>query len=180
MTLTDIILGCILGLFMFMGFKNGFVKKVISVACLGLALVMATKFSSDVSNLFLVPLGVSGRIGFFLSFVIIIVGITLSQSLIYKYLLKDLVEGVWNRIGGIFIGMIEGGLTLSIVLILMSIYLKIPSEATRVESSLYKPIKNFAPLVFDGINTFMPESEDFYHHIFESATNVLKNGGKEK
>ena len=161
MTLIDIILGCIMGLFMFMGFKNGFVKKVISVACLGLALIIATKFAGDISSVLPEPLGISGRAGFFLAFIIIIVGITLSQSLVYKFLIKDLVEGVWNRIGGIFIGIIEGGLTLSIALILMSIYLHIPSEQTRATSTLYKPIKNFAPVVFDGINTFMPESEDF-------------------
>lgn len=180
MSLLDIVLGIVLAAFMFMGFKNGFVKKIISIACLALALVLATKFSADIASILIEPLGVSGRIGFVLAFIVIVVGITLTQSLIYKFLIKDLVDGIWNHIGGLFIGLLEGGLTLSIALILMSIYLHIPSQETKADSMLYSPVKNFAPVVFDGINMFLPESEDFYQQMFESATDILKTGGTKK
>lgn len=165
---------------MFLGFKNGFVKKIISIACLGLALILATKFSSDIAELIFEPIGISGRIGFVMSFILIVIAVSLTQSLIYKFFIKDLVDGVWNKIGGIFIGLMEGGLILSIALILMSIYLHIPSDETRASSQLYKPIKNFAPMVFDGINTFLPESEDFYQQIMKSATDTFKKGEKAK
>ena len=174
MATIDIILGVFMLVFMFMGFKSGFVKKIISIACLALGLVIATKFSADISELVFEPMDLSTRMGFIFAFLTIIITISLTQSLLYKWLIKDLVEGIWNRIAGIFIGIIEGGLVLSVALILLSIYLKLPQEETKANSQLYKPIKNFAPLVFDQVNTFLPESEDFYQQIFEAAQKQMK------
>lgn len=178
MTLIDIVLGLIMALFLYIGFKNGFVKKIIGIICLVLALILATKFSAYVAELLFGPMGISGRIGFALAFLTIVIGITLTQSLLYKLLIKDLVEGVWNRIGGIFIGFIEGALTISIALILMSIYLKLPSDETKANSTFYKPLKNFAPMAFDQLNTFLPESEDFYQQLFNAAAEEIKKGEK--
>jgi membrane protein required for colicin V production len=180
MGILDIVLGLFLLLFMGMGFRTGFVKKIISIICLGVALVVATKYSSDVSSLVFEPVGLSGRMGFGLSFLLIVVTIAFSQSLLYKWILKDAVKGTWNKIGGMLLGILEGGITISITLILMSIYLKIPAQETRGSSQLYKPMKNFAPMVFDQINTFLPESQDFYHQVLNSAVDAFNNGGKKK
>ncbi|MDD8019073.1 MAG: CvpA family protein, partial [Bacteroidota bacterium] len=136
--------------------------------------------SSDISEIVYEPIGVTGRMGFILAFLTIVLGITLMQSFIYKALFNNGVQGIWNHLGGIFIGAIEGGLTISVVLIIMSIYMKIPSDETKATSVLYKPLKNFAPIVFDQINTFLPESEDFYQQMFKSAAKDMRKGEKKQ
>lgn len=169
MSIIDIALGLVLAVFLISGYKSGFVKKIIGIVCLVLALVLGTKFSSDVSQLLLEPIGISGRIGFALSFIIIVLGVTFTQSLVYKLLIKDMVDALWNKILGVVVGLFEGALAISITLIVLSIYVNVPADETKASSSLYKPLKNFAPMVFDGINTFLPESEDFYEQIVNYA-----------
>ncbi len=173
MTLIDIVLGMMLAAFMFSGYKAGFVKKIIGIACLVLALVLATKFSADVNEMLFESLGVSGRTGFILSFIVIVVSITLTQSFLYRVLIKDMVEAMWNKLLGLIVGVIEGGLIISIGLIVLSVYLHLPSEETKVNSELYKPLKNFSPMIFDQVNTFFPESEDFYQQILKFATEEM-------
>jgi membrane protein required for colicin V production len=174
MTLIDIVLGMLLIVSMFSGYRAGFVKKVIGIICLVLALVLATKFSADVNELLFESIGISGRTGFILSFLIIVVSITLIQSILYRLLIKDMVDALWNKILGLFVGVIEGGLFISIGLIILSVYLHLPSEKTKASSELYKPLKNFSPMVFDQVNTFLPESEDFYQQILKFASEEMK------
>jgi len=174
MTLIDIVLGMFLFAFMIAGYKAGFIKKFIGIICLVLALVLATKFSADVNELLFEAIGISGKTGFILSFIVIVVSITLAQSILYKLLVKDLAEALWNKILGLFLGVIEGGLIISISLIVLSIYLHLPSDQTKASSQLYKPLKNFAPMVFDQVNTFLPESEDFYQQILKFASQEMK------
>lgn len=174
MELMDVVLGLVLLVFAISGYKSGFVKKIIGILCLVLALILGTKFSAEVSQLLFEPIGISGKAGFALSFITIVLGITFTQSLIYKLIIKDIVKGLWNNIFGVFVGLVEGGLVLSIALIVFSIYLNVPSDETRASSTLYKPLKNFAPMVFDHINTFLPESQDFYEQVMNYASKELK------
>jgi len=173
MELIDIVLGMVLVVFMFSGYRAGFIKKIIGIACLILALILATKFSADVNELLFESLGISGRTGFILSFIVIVVSITLAQSVLYRLLVKDMVDALWNKILGLLFGVIEGGLVTSIALIVLSIYLHLPSEETKANSELYKPLKNFSPMVFDQVNTFLPESEDFYQQILKFASEEM-------
>ena len=55
----DTILVVILGLFMFAGWRSGFLKKVIALACLALSLILATKYASSFGEMVLVPMGIS-------------------------------------------------------------------------------------------------------------------------
>jgi membrane protein required for colicin V production len=169
MSLIDIALGLVLLVFLISGYKSGFVKKIIGIICLVLALVLGTKLSSDVSQWLLEPIGISGRIGFALSFIIIVLGVTFTQSVIYKLLIKEMVDALWNKILGVVVGLFEGAIAISITLIVLSIYVNVPADETKASSALYKPLKNFAPMIFDGINTFLPESEDFYEQLVKYA-----------
>ena len=169
MTTFDSILIVVLGLFMFAGWRSGLLKKSIALVCLAVSLVLATKYASSFGEMVLVPSGISSGVSTTLSFVIIVLGIMIAQAIVYKIAIKKLAEGTWNRIGGLLMGLVEGGIFLSLILIFSSIYLQFPSAETRSESSLYKPMKNLAPRIFDSVNTLFPESEDFYQEIIHSV-----------
>ena len=165
----DIILIVVLALFMLAGWRKGLLRKLIALICLALSLVIATKFASTVSNEISEPLGLTTGTGTTLSFILIVLVIMISQAIFYRLVIKKLGEGLWNKIGGLIMGLFEGGLLVSVTVIFLSIYFHYPSEETRSESLLYKPLKNFAPRLFDSINTFFPESEDFYQEIMTSV-----------
>lgn len=168
----DIILVLVLSIFMFAGWRKGLLRKLIALICLALSLVLATKFASTVSDEISEPLGLTPGAGTTISFIIIVCIIMISQAIFYRLVIKKLGEGLWNKIGGLLMGLLEGGLLVSVTVIFLSIYFQYPSDETRSESLLYKPLKNFAPRLFDSINTFFPESEDFYQ---EMMTSVKKN-----
>jgi uncharacterized membrane protein required for colicin V production len=165
----DIILALVLSIFMFAGWRKGLLRKLIALICLAVSLVVATKFASTVSDEISGPLGLSPGTGTTLSFIVIVCVIMISQAIFYRLVIKKLGEGLWNKIGGLLMGLLEGGLLVSVTVIFLSIYFHYPSDEIRSESLLYKPLKNFAPRLFDSINTFLPESEDFYQEIMNSV-----------
>ncbi len=168
MTTFDTILIVILGLFMFAGWRSGFLKKLIALVCLAVSLILATKYASSFGEMVLMPMGISAGESTTFAFLIIVGGIMISQAIVYKIAIKKLAEGIWNRVGGLIMGLVEGGIFLSLIAIFLSMYFHFPSGETRSDSLLYRPIKNFAPRIFDSVNTFFPESEDFYQEIMNS------------
>lgn len=170
LALIDIVIGVILLIFLISGFRSGFVKKVLGLIALIIALIVATKFAADLQELVFTEMGLSGKAGFFASFFLIVGGITLTQSILYKVFMKDMIDSLWNNIFGMLMGAVEGALVVSMALIVLSIYFNLPSEETKAESQAYRPLKNFAPLVFDHVNTFLPESEDFYEQVVNAVT----------
>jgi uncharacterized membrane protein required for colicin V production len=165
----DVILILVLSIFMFAGWRKGLLRKLIALICLALSLVVATKFASTISDEISEPLGLTAGTGTTICFILIVCVIMISQAIFYRLVIKKLGEGLWNKIGGLLMGLLQGGLLVSVTLIFLSIYFHYPSDETRSESLLYKPLKNFAPRLFDSINTFFPESEDFYQEIMTSV-----------
>lgn len=80
-----------------------------------------------------------------------------------------MVDGIWNHIGGMLVGVFEGALFVSVVLIFLNISLQVPSQQVRDDSILYKPLKNLAPQVFDKAMTMIPDSRDFYEEILSNT-----------
>jgi uncharacterized membrane protein required for colicin V production len=169
MSTFDIILLVILAVFMLAGWRSGFLKKVIALACLALSLILATKYAAPLGDEVFSPMGVSAGLTTILGFVLIVGGIMLIQAVVYRLAIKKLGEGLWNKIAGVIMGLAEGAIILSMVIIFLSIYFHLPSQETRSNSSLYLPMKNLAPQIFDSINTFLPESQDFYEEIISAG-----------
>ncbi len=169
MSTFDIIILVILAIFMLAGWRSGFLKKLIALVCLALSLILATKYAAALGDEVFIPMGVSGGLATTLGFVTIVGGIMLIQAVVYRVAIKKLSEGLWNKIAGVIMGLVEGGIILSMVIIFLSIYVHFPSQETRSNSALYLPLKNLAPQIFDSINTYLPESQDFYEEIISAG-----------
>ncbi|HTX20071.1 MAG TPA: CvpA family protein [Bacteroidota bacterium] len=169
MSTFDTILLVILALFMFAGWRSGFIKKIIALVCLAFSLILATKYASSAGESIFVPMGVSEGPATIFAFLAIVGGIMLIQAIVYKVAIKKIVDGLWNKLAGVIVGLLEGGIIISMLLIFTSIYFHFPSQETKSSSALYLPLKNLAPQVFDSINTFLPESSDFYEEIISAG-----------
>jgi len=169
MSTFDLIMLVVLAIFMLAGWRSGFLKKLIALVCLALSLILATKYAASLGDEVFIPMGVSSGLATIFGFIAIVGGIMLIQAIIYRVAIKKLGEGVWNKIAGVIMGLVEGGIILSMTIIFLSIYFHFPSQETRSSSALYLPLKNLAPQIFDSINTFLPESQDFYDEIINAG-----------
>ena len=170
----DILLIIVLGIFTFSGWRSGLLKKLFALVCLALALFLATKYAADVGSEIIIPMGVAPGVSTTVAFLVVVGTIMLAQAIFYRIVIKKLADGLWNKIAGAGFGLLEGGILLSVILIFLSIYFRYPGEETRAVSALYRPVKNLAPRIFDSVNTFFPESQDFYQEILNSGKKALE------
>lgn len=170
MTTVDIIILATVCLAGFLGYRSGLIKKILGIASFIVGLIAATKLMGPIgraiSNSFSLSIDVSYIFAFFLVFAAIIV----LQNIISKKVGKvGGGAGLVNRLGGTILGIFQGTLALSLILIMFSVF-SLPRESTRTNSILYKPTLNFAPLLFDLFNTFLPESRSFYEELKKNLT----------
>jgi uncharacterized membrane protein required for colicin V production len=174
----DLILLVVFAIFMLAGWRSGFLKKLIALICLALSLILATKYAASVGDEVFVPMGVSNGLATTFGFLAIVGGIMLIQAIVYRVAIRKFGEGVWNKVAGVIMGLVEGGIIVSMMIIFLGVYFHFPSQETKSASALYLPVKNLAPRIFDGINTFFPESQDFYEEIIgtgKKASNLKEH-----
>ena len=154
-----------LAVFGFLGWRSGLMKKLFALVFLVIAIFVGAKYATAVSAAILSSFKLSGSVSAGAAFLIIVIGIMMIQSLLFSLLIKRMVDGIWNQIAGMLAGLFEGTLFVSVLLIFLSISLQVPSQEVRENSILYKPLKNFAPQLFDRAMTMIPNSRDFYEEI---------------
>jgi uncharacterized membrane protein required for colicin V production len=158
-----------LAVFGFFGWRSGLLKKLMALLFLIIAIFVGAMYATTVSHAILSSFKLPESISAGAAFLIIVLGIMMIQSLIYGLVIKRMVDGIWNHIGGMFVGVFEGALFVSVMLIFLSISLQVPSQQVRDDSILYKPLRNFAPKLFDSAMTMIPDSHDFYEEILSST-----------
>ena len=157
-----------IAVFGFFGWRNGLLKKIFALVFLVIAIFVGALYANVVAAALLSSFKLSESISAGAAFLIIVIGIMMIQSVLYSLLVKRMVDGIGNHIGGMLVGVFEGALFVSVMLIFLNISLQIPSQNVRDDSILYKPIKNFAPQVFDNAMTMIPDSHDFYEEILSN------------
>jgi membrane protein required for colicin V production len=174
----DVVLLIVLGVFAFSGWRKGLLKKVISVASLVVAIFLATKYSAVLGRTFLTSMGVSGGVATVVSYLLIVCAVLLVQGILYRIFVKNLAEGLWNKITGAIFGILEAALLMSVLFLFLGTYFHYPSEDTREDSFLFPPIKSFAPFVMDCFTTLVPEAEDIYHDTLQPPPDKNKEPEK--
>ena len=114
-------------------------------------------------------MGISAGESTTFSFLIIVGGIMIAQAIMYKIAIKKHADGTWNRVGGLIVGLVEGGIFLSLIVIFFSIYFHFPSAETRRILFCTGRSKILPPASSTALTPFCPESEDFYQEIMNSV-----------
>ena len=154
MNYIDMIIIVILGLSMVMGFINGLVKEVASLAALILGIWGAIKFSSFTAEKLYDYFDMSGSyvgiVAFLVTFGIIVVLIHFVGLIVNKIVDAAALSFV-NRLLGIVFGLIKSVLILSVLFVVFnSIDARrtfLPDEAIE-KSILFNPIADIAPAIF--------------------------------
>ena len=142
-----------------LGYKDGFVRKIIGLIGFALAVVSAAVLKDDLGKLIESTLGIefylSEIIGAALIFFSIILIFTLIKRIVHPF---DKVNNFINQLIGGIIGGIQLLYFLSAILIILNIF-DIPSKNVKSTSALYEYAYKVIPVTIEYINNYTPATK---------------------
>lgn len=164
----DIVIVILVILGFLLGLKDGFIKKILSLAALAVAIIISITFSNNVKLFIQSLIQIDPFPAMIISFILIFVLSFLVASIISKmFTPKDVVLNFINRILGGLLGFLQVGLILSALLIFLNIF-HFPNEEVKRDSHFYKLTYNLIPLTFKFVEKTFPSSKEFFDLIREA------------
>jgi membrane protein required for colicin V production len=154
MSYLDIIFVVLFAWSVYKGFTKGLILQLATLAGLLLGIYGALKFSDSTAELLSPKIDVNEQtlsvVAFALTFLIILVAVILIGKLIEK--INEAIElGLINKLLGAFLSMLKMAFIISVLLVLVNkadTKYNFISNNTKEKSLLYKPLSNFAPIIF--------------------------------
>ena len=142
-----------------LGYRAGVMKKIFDIGIvLGTLLVIAVCLR-PVGSFCVDTLLLADPEGYIVALVLLI-GVTVIPSMIlYHRFDRTSSAGESSRFFGALLGLCEGALILSMLLVSLNM-LSAPSDSTRDDSLLYRPIARLAPSTFRLFVPLLPHGED--------------------
>jgi len=158
MNTVDLVFGILLLWAAYRGFTKGFIVQLATLAALLLGILGAVLFSDFTSDLIIKKFDVTGQylpiLSFAVTFLVIVIAVHLFAKMLNR-LIDAIALGVVNRLLGVLFSLLKTGFIVSIILVLINKadnrFNFIPNE-TKENSLLYKPLSNFAPMIFPYLN----------------------------
>jgi uncharacterized membrane protein required for colicin V production len=159
-----IVLGVLL--FVVLGIRDGFFKKIFGIMGLIGGLMLATKFMAPTADWLIDWFGFSQETGLIVAFFFLLILVVVAVNLFYRWVgqTADTSLKVWSRLAGGLLGVGQGLIAVSLVLVLFSI-VSFPSEEDKKDSAFYKDVIPIAPQVIDYTIEWMPTSKKFVDEL---------------
>jgi membrane protein required for colicin V production len=153
-------------IYMVLGFRDGFFKKIFGVLGFWGGLICATKFFPLAGGMIISWLDLSKETAFILAFFLIFLLVSLVLNLFYRWFGRSSSNTIKisSRMTGLAMGCVQGAVAISLFLLMLNIF-DLPSEENKNSSYLYKPLLKVAPTVFDYSTSWMPESKAFLEEL---------------
>jgi membrane protein required for colicin V production len=156
----DIIIVIAVAVGFLLGFKDGFVRKIVGIVGFITAVVIAILFSSFVGRIIESTFGIEFYLaeimaGLFL-FIAIMIVTTILKRVIHPF---DKVNNLINQLIGGFIGIIQLLFFISAIFLLLNIF-NFPDKKTQESSVLYNYAYGFIPSSIDFLKDYTPSTED--------------------
>ncbi|HDL19583.1 MAG TPA: CvpA family protein [Bacteroidetes bacterium] len=172
MNLFDLVILAVLAIFVFNGFRCGFLREIAGLIGIVVAFILAVRFMNDLSVIASYYLGMSPRVAVAVTAVAIFIFVLIAFILLSKILRKlmELATLGWiDRLLGSLLGLLKGGLIVSILALIISL---VPAgrefETEQEQSVLFEPMRKVAPIIFNGLGKILPAAGDFYGEVKES------------
>lgn len=163
MSVIDILLLIPLGYGAWKGWSNGLVKEVAQLAGLAIASFLAFHNMDSVAAWVTAKSGIDGTAALIAGFILVF-GLVMFvvSGLVYglNILLKITLLSIPNRVIGLFFGILKAGVSVSLLLILLS-SLGMVSDATLRDSRLAPYVKPLAPATYNVISIVVPGAADY-------------------
>ena len=172
MNLLDYIIIAVALIGFILGFKDGFIRKVIGFVGFCLAIYLAAKFSVSLGKVVENISGIELYLSQIIAGIVIFIGVMALTSLIKRLIHPfDKVNGLVNQIAGGAIGTIQILFFLSAVFFLLNIF-NAPSKGSIKGSLLYKKVFNIIPDTINYLNSYTPETKKIFKDYFNEKDSV--------
>jgi membrane protein required for colicin V production len=166
MNFVDILILIGLLLYMIMGYRDGFQKKIFGIIGFWGGLILGTKLMDPVGTEIGGWFSMDEDLAFVLAFFCLFVLFAIIMNFSYRWFGKtgSGTLSTVSRIGGALLGAVQGLVALSLILIMFNIF-NVPSEETQNESLLYTETLQIAPDIFDYSTSWIPDSKIFFDEL---------------
>lgn len=173
MNFIDLILIVFILIGFVLGFKDGFVRKLIGLIGFAAAIFFSIRFSVAGGKLMESITGIefylSRIIAGFLIFLIIMIITSLLKRIIHPF---DKVNNLINQLLGGFFGTVQIVFFLSAILFLLNIF-NLPNKKQIKSSFLYNGIYSVIPLTVKYIDNYAPQSKKIIQKYFNNRDTML-------
>lgn len=159
MNLLDIIIIILIAIGFILGFKDGFVRKVIGLMGFIIATFLAIKLAAFIGKVIESALGIE----FYLSEIIGGIAIFLMVIVIFSFIKRivhpfDKVNNILNQIVGGIVGILQVLFFLSALFLLLNVFNQ-PSPKITSKSFFHEKITGLIPSVISTVRVYTPETK---------------------
>lgn len=159
--------------FALLGVRDGFFKKVYGVLGFWIGLIVATMCMYPVGAAFAEWFELTREMSHIIAFCSLFLIFVVLENVLFRLVGKPGHDklNVWTRMGGAFIGIIQGLLAMSLLLIMFSI-VRLPLDRIRDASNFYKAVFHIAPQAFDMTTGWFGGSRGFIEMLQDNFRNL--------
>jgi membrane protein required for colicin V production len=173
----DLIIVIGLIIFLIRGFKRGFTEEFIQMLGTVVSLILATRYMSNLSHYLVDPVGIPTIGAIVIAFAVIF----LVTFFTFRYLATQMRKAVnvsvalggIDKIVGAAFGLAKGAIFISLFVILLSFFEIFPFVSRYTNNSaLYHPMRRVAPLAYDALKVFVPQSKPFITELKDTTSGI--------
>jgi len=157
-TILDIIILIALLIGFILGYKDGFIRKLIGLIGLAIAIYLSVLLAASVGKFIESMLDIefylSKIIGGAVVFLIIMILISILKRIVHPF---DKVNNILNQILGGVVGLIQILFFLSAVFIIIKVF-DVPNKETAKSSLIYPSVYSVIPVTIDYLQAYTPDS----------------------
>ncbi len=158
MNLVDAVIIIIVLFGFILGYKDGFVRKLIGFTGFILAVVLAINFASGFGIYMEAVLGIEYYLSELIAGAVIFVGTMVIFAILKRVIHPfDKVNNLLNQVIGGIVGMIQILFFLSAALYILNVF-SVPSEKAKKDSLVYTPVYGIIPGTIDLISSYTPDA----------------------
>ena len=154
-----------------LGFKDGFVRKLIGLVGFGLAILLAALFKDDLGEMTEYAFDIEFYLAQIIAGIAIFFGVILIFTLLKRVIHPfDKVNNLINQVVGGAVGIFQLLYFLSAVFLLLNIF-DIPGKSVKESSAFYNITYKLIPVTIDILTNYISKPEDIINDfIIDSDT----------
>ncbi len=142
-----------------LGYKDGFVRKIIGFAGFVLAVILSIYFAAALGKYMENALGIEYYLSEIIAGAIIFIGIIILFAVLKRVVHPfDKVNSLVNQVIGGIVGMIQILFFLSAALYILNVF-SVPSKAAKKNSLVYEPVYNIIPATITLLSNYTPDAK---------------------
>jgi len=159
LNLVDAVIIIIILIGFILGYKDGFVRKLIGFTGFVLAVILSINFASDLGRYMEAVFGIEYYLSEIIAGAVIFAGIIIIFALLKRIIHPfDKVNNLVNQLVGGVIGMIQILFFLSAALYILNVF-GVPSEKAKKDSLVYTSVYRIIPGTIELINNYTPDAK---------------------